>query len=263
MLVDLAEATVAECGGKAGALGELLRAGVPVPNGFVITGEVTPDDVSQGLQRLGDAPVAVRSSAAGEDTDAASAAGQYESFLGVHGVEAVCTAVDDCRASARSDRVKSYLTSAGIEAGEMAVLVQTVVPAEVSGVMFTPTGSGDRTRIEAARGLGIGVVGGTVTPDSYLVDVDGAVAFTAGRASTRIDLDPNGGVITTDVPERQTLDDGPSTRLAGSVDGSPNCGSPLRTSSGRSPATRSGFCRPDRSPRRCPRRRPRRTSTAV
>src|SRR5699024_4577221 len=112
MLTALSEATRTGAGGKAAALGVLLRAGLPVPDGFVVpsgvqqTGtEVGPalrDAVASELERLGDPVVAVRSSAANEDSAEASAAGQYESTIGVHGADEVCQAVADVRASARS-----------------------------------------------------------------------------------------------------------------------------------------------------------------
>ncbi|MFT4200507.1 PEP/pyruvate-binding domain-containing protein [Gordonia sp. (in: high G+C Gram-positive bacteria)] len=199
VVVMLRDATVGACGGKAGALGALLREGLPVPDGFVVTAATTRAELARALQGLGDPVVAVRSSAAGEDTAAASAAGQYESFLGLQRVDDVCAAVDACRESAQAARVQAYQARTGVEAGEVAVLVQSMVAADSSGVMFTPEHPGGPTRIEAAWGLGLGVVGGTVGPDSYEVATDGSVTVAVGGKQTRIDLDPAGGLVRTEV----------------------------------------------------------------
>ena len=248
MLLRLSEATRANSGGKAGTLGSLLREGLPVPDGFVVPSgdqSVGPEiggslhsAVAGELARLGDPVVAVRSSAANEDTAEASAAGQYESIIGVRGTEQVCQAVTACRASAHATRVGDYWTqvsdsdsSSMPEMPEMAVLVQPVVTAEVSGVMFTPQQQGDPTRIEASWGLGVSVVGGTVTPDTYEVATDGAISRTVGSKHTRADLNcEHGGVATSIVAagrrEVCVLDDVTVTellalggRIAGILDG--------------------------------------------
>ncbi|MEK8226979.1 PEP/pyruvate-binding domain-containing protein [Oerskovia sp. M15] len=98
--------------------------------------------LGRGLASLGDPPVAVRSSAADEDTAAASAAGQHESVLAVDGVDGVTDAVRTCWASLHSPRATDYRSGAVRDRPTvdpvMAVLVQRLVDAEVSGVMFTP-----------------------------------------------------------------------------------------------------------------------------
>lgn len=207
MPIRLREATQARCGGKAATLSVLLREGLPVPDGFVVPfdelacleGSAHPalpdalrDAVVGELEQMGDPVVAVRSSAANEDTEGASAAGQYASILGVRGAADVCEAITACQASARSSRVTDYWNrSAGNTidpAPDMAVLVQQLIAADVSGVMFTPAQEGDSTRIEASWGLGLAVVGGTVTPDRYEVTPDSTAQITIGRKETRIDL---------------------------------------------------------------------------
>jgi pyruvate,water dikinase len=119
-------------------------------------------------------PVAVRSSALGEDSEEASYAGQQESFLWVRGVEQVCDAVRDCWVSLYTPGAISY--RAALRSGKtepaMGVTVQLMVDAEVSGVMFTcnpVSGDPSMVAINASWGLGIAVVGGEVTPDDYLV----------------------------------------------------------------------------------------------
>ena len=121
----------------------------------------------------GDAPVAVRSSALGEDSDEATFAGQQESYLWVRGAGAVADAVRDCWVSLYSPPAITYRARLGA-GGEtaMGVTVQLMVDAEVSGVMFTcnPT-SGDPSMVavNASWGLGLAVVGGEVTPDYFLL----------------------------------------------------------------------------------------------
>ncbi|WP_285663692.1 PEP/pyruvate-binding domain-containing protein [Actinorhabdospora filicis] len=219
MLTTLAESTRATCGGKAATLGVLLREGLPVPDGFVVPHFGALDgEVAAALARMGDPPVAVRSSAAGEDGAGASAAGQYESVLAVQGADAVAAAIRVCRDSASSARVAGYWhRSGGDTTPEMAVLVQRLIDAEVSGVMFTPARPGDPVRVEASWGLGLAVVGGTVTPDAFELAADGTIERRIARKPTRLDRG-SGGVVARDVPlERQTsstLDDGEVTRLA-------------------------------------------------
>lgn len=222
MLTPLRDATRAHCGGKAATLCVLLREGLPVPDGFVVhcdaharlERDADPtlrntlgEAVARELERMGNPVVAARSSAANEDTEGASAAGQYETILGVRGAADVCEAIDACQASTRSSRVTDYWnrTAGGtIDATlAMAVLVQRLIAADVSGVMFAPGREGGSTRIEASWGLGLAVVGGTVTPDSYEVAPDGTVQFMIGRKETRIDLDAETtGLIDSPVDQR-------------------------------------------------------------
>jgi len=134
--------------------------------------------VSQAYAALGggeEVPVAVRSSATAEDGTEASFAGQQETYLGVVGLEAVARDLRRCWASLFTPHAISYRRLHGMPLGQaaMAVVVQRMVAAEVSGVMLTidPV-SGDRSQIsiEGAFGLGSPVVGGELTPDRYHVD---------------------------------------------------------------------------------------------
>lgn len=119
---------------------------------------------------LGRPAVAVRSSATAEDLAEASFAGQQDSYLNVHGDAAVLEAVRRCWASLWTARAMAYRSRQRIEPGEvaLAVVVQTLVDAASSGVMFTAdpaTGSRDTVLISAAWGLGEAVVGGLVNTD--------------------------------------------------------------------------------------------------
>lgn len=122
----------------------------------------------------GNPPVAVRSSAIGEDGQAASFAGQYETYLNIVGLEALYMAIARCWSSAQNARVSAYRQQQGqaASASQMAVLVQQLIPADVSLVAFSAnpvTGSRTEMMINATWGLGESLVSGTVTPDSYTV----------------------------------------------------------------------------------------------
>lgn len=252
MLVQLRDATPTSCGGKAATLGVLLRAGLAVPDGFVVPFPVfhaaldgldiasmergaarraiaalplpqgLREHVAGGLAELGDVPVAVRSSAQDEDGRGASAAGQHDSFLAVHGTESVVEALRHCWASSFSDRAESYRRRNG-GAGDdtqppaMAVVIQRHLDADVSGVMFTPARPGESTLIEASWGLGPSIVGGTVAPDSLQVAPTGEVTCTIGEKPTRLDRSGS-RLVSSDVPEakrrRPALDDDTARRLA-------------------------------------------------
>ena len=119
-------------------------------------------------------PVAVRSSALGEDSQEASHAGQQESSLWVRGIEQICEAVRDCWVSLYTPHAISYRATLGAAETEpaMGVTVQLIVDAEISGVMFTcnpVSGDPSMVALNASWGLGIAVVSGELTPDDYLV----------------------------------------------------------------------------------------------
>lgn len=125
---------------------------------------------------------AVRSSATTEDGAAASAAGQHDSVLAVRGTEAVCAAILRCWASLWSQRAVAYRDEDAAESAappEMAVIVQQFVDADVSGVLFT----GEQRVLEAVRGRGDRLVGGEVSPDSWLIGEGGIRSARAGGAS--------------------------------------------------------------------------------
>ncbi len=122
-------------------------------------------------------PVAVRSSAVGEDSADASFAGMNLSRTNVHGDTQLLDAVKACWASLFTPRVLTYRARRGMrQRPEMAVVVQRMVAARRAGVVFTAdpaTGRQDRIVIDAARGQGEVVVSGAVEPDTYLLDAAG------------------------------------------------------------------------------------------
>lgn len=196
-LDEIATDHLALVGGKAAALGEMMRAGFPVPPGFCVTTPafesccrweppdgrlevtgITPDvadEVTEAYRSLGEPPVAVRSSATTEDTQESSFAGQYESVLQVVGVEALLRAIRRCWTSLASPRAAAYRERAapGGTAPAMAVVVQVMIPGRASGVMFTldpVDGDPGAIVITANPGLASLVVSGRATPDTYRVD---------------------------------------------------------------------------------------------
>lgn len=221
---DVSKDDISLVGGKGANLGEMRRAGLPVPPGFVVTVEAfrafleetgldreiearlenlavddptqlqavsealqskirrtsMPEDVRRAIQaaypKLGeDEPrVAVRSSATVEDAAHASFAGMFRSHLNVRGNEDLVRAVQDCWASGFGARVLFYRMKRGMASAErlVAVVVQRMVQAEQSGVMFTvdpATDDREKILVESTWGLGETVVGGQVEPDRYVV----------------------------------------------------------------------------------------------
>jgi pyruvate,water dikinase len=225
---ELTKKDVPIAGGKGANLGEMTRAGLPVPPGYVITvdafrrfyeanklgdevnarlAHLNVDDPAQlrdvsealqGLIRRAHVPddvrkavveaydelskregvqqefVAIRSSATVEDTAQFSFAGMFQSFLNVRGSDELIRRVKDCWASLFGARVLFYRIKQGLMGEQLiAVIVEKMVNAEKSGVLFTvdpATNDPNVLVIEAAWGLGEVVVSGQVTPDRYEID---------------------------------------------------------------------------------------------
>ena len=194
-------------GGKGANLGEMFNAGLPVPDGFCVTGQAFDEymkqngfdqqesaysetllsEISSGqlwpeleeeiaacYAALGqNMRVAVRSSATAEDLPEASFAGQQETYLNVVGREPLMTAVKKCFASLYSTRAVTYRKQANFDAVKvsLAVVIQNMVESEVSGVLFTAdpvSQNSDQMMLNASWGLGEAIVSGKVTPDIYI-----------------------------------------------------------------------------------------------
>ena len=225
-LGEVSETDLPLVGGKASKLGELVREGLPVPPGFVLTTEAyqafvdqtdlrtelpaalasihpdQPETIDAASQRIRSAfetvpfPAAlreeiegayemfarqfsvrfcaVRSSATAEDLEGASFAGLQETYLNVAGTEQVVASVRKCWGSLFTPRVLIYRYRKGFDQTtvRLAVLIQKMVEATVSGILFTrdPNTGENHMIVEAGWGLGEAIVGGEVTPDHYVID---------------------------------------------------------------------------------------------
>ncbi|MFF0467840.1 PEP/pyruvate-binding domain-containing protein [Micromonospora zamorensis] len=183
-VIALSEVTAtmtALVGGKAAGLGELIRHGERVPEGFCVTtkahrlGVIPTAEVVAAYQRLGAGPVAVRSSATAEDLPDASFAGQQDTVLNVTGTAELIAAIETCWDSLHSHRATAYRDARQIDhqTVRMAVVVQRMITPSVAGVLFTAnplTGRRDEMAVDAAAGLGTTVVDGAATVDHYVLD---------------------------------------------------------------------------------------------
>ncbi len=123
----------------------------------------------------GDFPVAVRSSAPGEDEKASSFAGLHASFLNITSADSILTHVKLVWASLFSDAALLYRRELklAVEKSTMAVLIQELIPSDCAGVFFSQNPS-DRSQmlIEAVWGLNQGLVDGDIDPDRWHLDRD-------------------------------------------------------------------------------------------
>ena len=181
------------------------------------------DDLACAYRHLGelcgqtDPTVAVRSSAVEEDGAMSSFAGQFETYLNVHGIDAVADAVVRCRRSAGGARVQEYRRRRGLPPsdGRVAVLIQQLVVADVSTMLFSVnpiTGSREEVIVTATWGLGESLVGGVVTPDTYIVRKADLVVISRQVAQKRrMTIAVPGGIEQREVPRflqhQVTLDD--------------------------------------------------------
>jgi phosphohistidine swiveling domain-containing protein len=177
----------AVAGGKGGTLARLYQAGYPVPDGFVILpaafagDELSPDAWTQIKARLNrlrrrdpHIAFAVRSSALSEDSARASFAGEFETVLDARTGGEIRDAIRTVRRSRRSARVQAYSRAQGIDtAHEVAVVVQRLVRADVSGVLFTAdplTGGRARMTGNFVHGLGDQLVSGEADAHRFTLE---------------------------------------------------------------------------------------------
>lgn len=219
---NLSKSDVLIAGGKGASLGEMTKAKIPVPTGFVILvaafnkflaetdlgveikallrkvdyknihsvnrvsnkirdlimdaefPEEIAKEVFKGFSLLGVKYAAVRSSATAEDSSVASWAGELESYLNVT-KETLLVKIKKCWASLFTPRAIFYRFEKKLRDAEVlvAVVVQTMIQSEISGICFTVhpiTKDCNQMVIEAGYGLGEAIVGGRITPDTYIVN---------------------------------------------------------------------------------------------
>ena len=203
-------------GGKAAQLCSALRAGLPVPGGFALASDVSHCIANTGRASThhapmmtafgaGKRPVAVRSSAVGEDSEGASFAGQHATVLGVSTEDELHRAIQRVWLSGQNEAAQNYRKKLGLALEpKMGIVVQHLVQADVAGVLFTrhPVTGADERVIEAAWGLGEVVVSGLVTPDNYRVARGGKVlSQTAGDKDLMLRWTDAGGTTECEVAE--------------------------------------------------------------
>ncbi|UYP44795.1 hypothetical protein NEF87_001080 [Candidatus Lokiarchaeum ossiferum] len=181
---ELSEQDFISAGGKGGMLAKLYQLKYPVPPGLIVFPEsfnsdgLRPDaweEVKIKLKHFkklkGVSNFAVRSSALSEDSDLASFAGEFETVLNVESLTEIWDAIGVVFTSRLSARVQTYSREKGIDKEhQIAVVIQKMVPAEVSGVLFTADPiSADRSLMVGnyTRGLGEKLVSGDVNPDVF------------------------------------------------------------------------------------------------
>lgn len=207
-------------GGKAANLSRLARMYHRVPDGFsvpvTVMNEAHPLDLRNEVfaaisdlmacHSLPEFVVAVRSSAVDEDGATASFAGQHETYLNIIGADAIIEAITRCWESARSERALEYRRQQGLSVNrpQLAVLVQQLVASDVSAVIFSAnpvTGNRNEIVINASWGLGESIVGGTVTPDMYVVrKSDLAITDRVIAEKQRMTVSAPGGTHEVEVP---------------------------------------------------------------
>jgi len=131
--------------------------------------------IESSYRELGTGAVAVRSSATVEDLPTSSAAGAHDTFLNVRSRASLEEGIRNCWASLWTERAILYRWRVGIEDNDaaLAVVVQKMVDAQVSGVVFTAepaTGNRAILAVEACWGLAQALVAGEMTPDHFEID---------------------------------------------------------------------------------------------
>lgn len=149
-------------------------------------------EIRNAYVRLGPGAVAVRSSATTEDLPTSSAAGGHDTVLNVCSLSSLYNAIRRCWASLWTERAIRYRERLGLNPDDvaLAVIVQKMVPARVSGVVFTAepvTGEQQRVVVEACWGLGQALVSGELTPDHYEVDRQSSVVY-CQRSGAQVEM---------------------------------------------------------------------------
>ncbi|MBW4651851.1 MAG: glycerol-3-phosphate acyltransferase [Kaiparowitsia implicata GSE-PSE-MK54-09C] len=161
-----------QVGQKAATLSQIKRWGFAVPTGWVLPPGDDPTPLFEAIHPCAAHPVVVRSSAIGEDTETASAAGQYDSFLDITSRPALEQAVLRCQGSYNSPGAVRYRQARQIPEDGMAVIVQQQITGVFSGVAFSRDPiqrQGNAVVLEALPGGASRVVSGRVTPEQYRV----------------------------------------------------------------------------------------------
>jgi len=263
-LNNLSKTDIDIAGGKGASLGEMIKAKIPVPGGFVVLSTVfdnflsetdlnieiesllhkvnkqdinSVDQVSNKIRdlildvdfpkniakkiikdfsKLGTKYVAVRSSATAEDSSAVSWAGELESYLNTTKTSLLDN-IKKCWASLFTPRAIFYRFEKKLHKTKVsvAVVIQEMIQSEISGICFTVhpvTKDRDQIVIEAGYGLGETVVGGMITPDTYVIHkIEKSILDKNINQQEKMIVKYNDGNIEKSVPKsqqgKQKLDD--------------------------------------------------------
>jgi phosphohistidine swiveling domain-containing protein len=170
--------TIEEFGGKGAQLSRMLRAGFPIPDGFVISSKAfesykgdrlsfggLKSEVQNELNRIGVSYYMVRSSAIGEDSDENSFAGQLDSFLCGNDIDEILQHIKKCWQSYEKENVKTYEAISNKRLQGMGVVVQALIDPDYAGVVFTRSYlEANAMLVEYVKGHGEKLVSGEVTP---------------------------------------------------------------------------------------------------
>lgn len=193
LLSNASRLDISQTGGKGRRLALLMAAGHPVQPAAVITpdevvqivasGQVPPAITDFIIDHLdfGQCGLAVRSSAVGEDGKDFAFAGMYDTVLGVR-LENLEQAILECARGGDNQTSTAYQDQTGAQAGGLALVVQEMVNAKISGVLFTqdPTGHDNCMVVEAIEGLGEDLVSGQREPRRYRIDDTGQILSVDG-----------------------------------------------------------------------------------
>ena len=159
----------------------------PIPSSLI---ELLSSEIIHSFNKR---PVAVRSSAIGEDSASASFAGLHESYLNVRGIKEILEHIKLVWASTWSDAAILYRKEIGLEVekSSMAVVIQELVQGQKSGIIFgqSPVDQ-SKAVVEAVYGLNQGLVDGTIEPDRW------TIARKSGKIISHIPAQRNKSVVT-------------------------------------------------------------------
>jgi pyruvate,water dikinase len=184
-------------GQKAATLSQLKHWGYSVPQGWVLPAGDDPEPLIELLHPSIKSPLVVRSSAVGEDSEQASAAGQYRTILHVTSRSMLMDAIAECQAFYNQPSAVQYRQDQGMVEEGMAVLVQVQVEGVFSGVAFSrdPTMADvNAVAIEGLPGEASRVVSGRFTPERYrVVFPDNTVRVSVPEASQSVLIEGEAG----------------------------------------------------------------------
>ena len=162
-------------------------------------------EVWNKISDSGRKPIAVRSSAADEDSKVLSFAGQMDSFLNIRNFPGFLNAVRNCWASLFGERAVLYRIQNKIDpwSSQIAVVVQEMIGSEISGVIFSAnplTGNTKEMMVSSTWGLGEGLVSGALDADTFILNSNGEIVKSEiAEKKQRIIYNQSGGTAAAEV----------------------------------------------------------------